>query len=102
MPKFALGLILSILATVSMAAPDPHCSEHDRLRAQRDSALQKKDLKQYCNALSGLIRLMPAKPPGDAQLKCEFTASTMSEKTWLGIRPDVISTMKSTFDQQCR
>jgi hypothetical protein len=102
MLKPVLGLTLSALATLSTAAPDPHCSEHERLRSQRDSALQKKDLKQYCNALSGLIRLMPAKPPGKQQLKCEFTASTMSAQTWLGIRPNVVSTMKTTFDQQCR
>ncbi|MBL0919894.1 MAG: hypothetical protein IBJ14_14420 [Hydrogenophaga sp.] len=100
--KLLTGLTLSALATVSMAAPDPQCSEHERLRTQRDTALKTKNFKQYCDALSGMIRLMPAKPPEEARLRCEYKAATMSPTTWLGIRPEVIATMKSTFDQQCR
>ncbi|ODT30787.1 MAG: hypothetical protein ABS53_11590 [Hydrogenophaga sp. SCN 70-13] len=97
-----LGLVLSLLATAALAAPDPQCAEYDTLRAQRDKALQAKNLPQYCGALSGLIRLMPATPPAPARLQCEARATGMKVETWLGIRPDVIANMKSTWDGQCR
>lgn len=102
MYKFTLGLTLSLFVTVTIAAPDPPCGEYDKLRTQRDSALRAKNFKQYCDALSGLIRLMPTKPPEQARLQCEAKATNMKVETWLGIRPGVISTMTSTFDEQCK
>lgn len=97
-----LGLVLSLLATAALAAPDPPCGEYETLRAQRDKALQAKNLQQYCGALSGLIRLMPATPPAPARLHCEAKATGMKVETWLGIRPDVVADMKSTWNEQCR
>lgn len=102
MHRILVGLSLSLLASVSMAAPDPQCAEHDRLRTQRDKALAMKNLKLYCDALAGLNRLMPATPPAHPRLQCEYNAATMNTQTWLGIRPSVISTMRETFDQQCK
>lgn len=97
-----LGLTLSVLTSASIAAPDPQCAEHDKLRAQRDNALSTKNFKQYCDALSGLIKLMPATPPAPARLQCEAKATNMKVETWLGIRPSVIETMKDTFNEQCK
>lgn len=102
MPQLLLGLALSLLATASLAAPDPQCAEHDKLRTQRDEALRAKDIKRYCAALSGLIQLMPATPPAPARLQCEAKATGMKVETWLGIRPDVVADMKSTWSEQCR
>lgn len=102
MRKLLLGLTLSLLAAVSTAAPDSQCAEYDKLRTQRDNALRAKNFKLYCDALSGLIKLMPAKPPEQARLQCEAKATNMKVETWLGIRPEVVSTMTSTFDAQCR
>lgn len=102
MLKPVLGFTLSLLTTASIAAADPSCEAHDKLRAQRDSALQKKDFKQYCNALSGLIRLMPEKPPAPAHVQCEANANRMKAEAWLKVRPTVIDTMTTTFDQNCR
>jgi len=102
MSKLILGLALSTLASASIAATDPQCGEYDKLRSQRDNALRAKNFKQYCDALSGLIKLMPAKPPEQARLQCEAKATNMKVDTWIGIRPEVISTMTSTFDEQCK
>lgn len=102
MSKILPGLALSFLASASIAAADPLCGEYDKLRTQRDNALRVKNFKQYCDALSGLIKLMPAKPPEQARLQCEAKATNLKVETWLGMRPEVISTMTSTFDQQCR
>lgn len=96
------GLALCLLASASIAATDPQCAEYEQLRAQRDSALSTKNFVQYCNALGGLIRLMPATPPAQARLQCEAKATNMKVEAWLGIRPSVLSTMKETFAQQCR
>lgn len=102
MSRILLGLSLCFLASVSLAAPDAPCGEHDKLRTQRDQALRTKNFKQYCDALSGLIKLMPATPPEQARLQCEAKATNMNVKTWLGIRPEVVSTMVATFDEQCK
>ncbi len=102
MSRIFFGLSLLLLTSVSVAAPDPQCGEYDKLRAQRDNALATKNFKQYCDALSGLIKLMPATPPEQARLQCEAKATNMNVQTWRGVRPSVISTMKDTFDQQCR
>ncbi|MCW5669424.1 MAG: hypothetical protein KIT86_07160 [Hydrogenophaga sp.] len=102
MRTLLLGLTLSLLASASIAAPDPQCGEYDKLRSQRDNALRAKNFKQYCDALSGLIKLMPAKAPEAARLHCEAKATGMKVETWLGVRPEVVSTMTSTFDDQCR
>jgi hypothetical protein len=102
MSKIILGLALSVLTSASLAAADPLCGEHDKLRTQRDNALRAKNFKQYCDALSGLIKLMPAKPPEPARLQCEAKANNLKVETWLGMRPEVISTMTDTFDQHCR
>lgn len=102
MSRILVGLSLSFFASVAMAAPDPACAEHDRLRTQRDKALAVKNFQQYCGALAGLIKLMPATPPAHPRLQCEYNAATMSTQTWLGIRPSVIETMRDTFDQQCK
>lgn len=102
MSKPILGLALSCLASAAIAATDPSCGEYDKLRTQRDNALRVKNFKQYCDALSGLIRLMPAKPPEPARLQCEAKATNVKVETWLGMRPEVISIMTSTFDEQCR
>lgn len=102
MNRVFLGLSLSLISTASLAASNAPCAEYDQLRAQRDQALGQKNLTRYCEALSGLIRLMPAKPPEQARLQCEAKATNMKVDVWLGIRPDVLSTMKSTFDQQCK
>lgn len=102
MLKPVLGLALSLLTTVSIAATDPSCDAHDKLRAQRDNALQKKDFKQYCEVLSGLIRLMPQKPPAPAHVQCEANANRMKAEAWLKVRPAVIDTMTTTYDQNCR
>lgn len=97
-----LGLTLCVLTSVAVAAPDPQCGEYDKLRTQRDNALSTKNFKQYCDALSGLIKLMPATPPAPARLQCEAKATNMKVETWLGIRPSVIETMKDTFGEQCK
>lgn len=102
MSRLLLGLTLSLLASVSTAAPDPQCAEYERLRNQRDAGLGTKNFKQYCDALAGMIKLMPTTPPSPARLQCEFKAPGMSVQAWLGIRPSVIETMRDTFDQQCR
>lgn len=99
---FLLGLVLCAFASAASAANDPACAEHDRLRSQRDKALSAKDFKAYCSALAGLIRLMPARPPAQAQLQCEAKATNMKVDTWLGVRPSVLETMTETFAQQCR
>ncbi len=101
MNRLALGLALALFSTLAPAANDPACAPYDKLRTERDQALKSKDLKRYCTALSGLMKLMPAQPPERARLACE-KASAMSVETWLQVRPDVLSTMKTTFDQQCR
>lgn len=102
MPRTLLSLTLCFFAGAATAAPDPQCGEYDRLRAQRDQALGTKNLRQYCDALSGLIRLMPAAPPAQARLQCEAKATNMKVETWLGVRPSVISTMTETFASQCK
>lgn len=102
MHQLVLGLTLSFLATLSMAANDPGCEEYDQLRTQRDNALRTKNAQQYCDALAGLIKLMPAHPPGPERLKCEAKATNVNVQTWLGMRPDVVAMMKGTLDQQCR
>ncbi len=99
--KLSIALALSMLVSGAIASSDPPCEAHDQLRAQRDNALRTKNFKQYCDALSGLIKLMPEKPPAQARLKCEAKATKVNVETWLGIRPTVVSTMKETFDQQC-
>lgn len=100
--RVLLGLSLSLLTASAMAAADPACAEDQRLRSERDKALKAKDFKAYCGALDGLIRRMPAKAPDPAQLRCEAQASQVSLNTWIGMRPDVLETMTSTFDQHCR
>jgi len=102
MHRLLLALTLPLLASAAIAANDSSCAEHEKLRAQRDSALQKKDFKQYCVALSGLIRLMPQKPPAPAHVQCEANANRMKAEAWLKVRPSVIDTMTTTFDQNCR
>ena len=102
MPRLLLALTLPLLTSAAIAATDPSCAEHEKLRAQRDNALQKKDFKQYCVALSGLIRLMPEKPPAPAHVQCEANANRMKAEAWLKVRPTVIDTMTTTFDQNCR
>jgi len=102
MPRPLLALTLYLVATAALAANDAPCAEHEKLRSQRDSALQKKDFKQYCAALSGLIRLMPQKPPASAHVQCEADANRMKAEAWLRMRPTVIDTMTTTFDQNCR
>jgi hypothetical protein len=102
MSKIITGLALALFTSVGTAAPDPQCAEHDTLRTQRDDALRSKNFKQYCQALSGLIRLMPATPPATPRLQCEAKATGMSVPTWLGIRPSVIDTMVTTFNEQCK
>lgn len=102
MSRLLLGLALSLLATASVAAPDPPCAEYEQLRTQRDEALRAKNLQRYCAALSGLIRLMPATPPAQARLQCEARATNLKVEAWLGIRPDVVADMKSTWNEQCR
>ena len=100
--KTLLGLTLCALTSVAAAAPDPQCGEYDKLRTQRDNALSTKNFKPYCDARSGLTKLMPATPPAQARLPCEATATNMKVETWLGIRPSVIGTMKDTFGEQCK
>jgi hypothetical protein len=102
MSRIFIGLSLCLLASVSTAAPDTQCDEYDKLRARRDQALSTKNFKQYCDALSGLIKLMPATPPDQARLQCEAKATNMNVQTWRGVRASVVSTMKDTFDGQCR
>ncbi len=102
MSRLFLCLALALLSTAALAAGDPSCGEYDRLRAQRDKALHAKNLKQYCEALAGLIRLMPPKPPELARLRCEAQATGLKPEVWLGVRPDVVADMKSTHDGQCR
>ena len=102
MSRIVAGLTLSLFASVSSAAPDPQCDEYEKLRARRDQALSTKNVKQYCDALAGLIRLMPAAPPEQARLQCEAKATNMNLQTWRGIRPSVLSTMTSTYSEQCR
>lgn len=101
MSKTIAGLALLLFTSASMAA-EPACTEYDKLRSERDRALQAKDVKAYCAALGGLVKLMPAQPPETARLQCEAKANKMNVNTWLGIRPDVLSTMKTTFDEHCR
>ena len=95
------GLTLSFLASAAFAATDPPCSEYDKLRQQRDTALSAKNVQQYCAALAGLMRLMPAKPPAPAQLQCEKSAS-MSTETWLQVRPSILENMRDVHQQQCK
>jgi len=102
MNKTIAGLALLLFTSAGMAATDPACAEYDKLRTERDKALQAKDFKAYCAALGGLVRLMPAQPPETARLQCEAKAHKMNANTWLGVRPDVLSTMKTTFDDNCR
>lgn len=102
MLKPILALAASLLVTSTLAAPDPHCSEYEKLRAQRDNAARAKNLPQYCEALAGLLKLMPANPPALARLKCEAKGSNASVETWMGVRPTVVSSMKSMFEQQCK
>lgn len=94
------SLVLPLLASASFAAIDPQCSEYDKLRKQRDTALSAKNIQQYCAALSGLMQLMPAKPPAPAKLQCE-KSSSMSVETWLQVRPSVLENMRDVRQQQC-
>lgn len=102
MKRLLPALVLTLATSATLAAADPACAEHERLRDQRDKALQAKNFKGYCEALSGLIRLMPAQPPGPARLQCEAQANKLQLNTWLGMRPDVLSTMATTFAEHCR
>lgn len=102
MSKITVGLALLLFTSTGMAASGPACTEYDKLRGERDKALQAKNVKAYCAALGGLVRLMPAQPPETARLQCEAQAHKMNIDTWRGVRPDVVSTMKTTFDEHCR
>jgi hypothetical protein len=102
MIKLLSGLVLAIFTAGAVAAPEPQCGEYEKFRSQRDSALRTSNLAQYCNALSGLIRLLPPSPPDSARLKCEAKATNGNVEAWLKIRPNVIAASKATFDQQCK
>lgn len=102
MSRIILGLAFTCIANVSIASSDPQCAEYNKLRTQRDNALSTKNFKQYCDALSGLMKLMPTSPPERARLQCEAKATNMKIETWLGIRASVLETTKETFDEQCK
>lgn len=100
MLKLSIVAVTTIFVSTSSFAAEPQCNEYEKLRTQRDSALARKDLGQYCQALAGLIMLHPVGKPDGDKLKCEAGERTVT--AWLSIRPRVLAAMKETYEEQCK